>query len=169
MLWKLWWKLVCELRPACGRTRTFLWMTVCLAGMTTRRDLMGVGTPRVLSASVRAGMDMFDCVLPTRNGRNAYAFPAKGPLKLRNEAHAVDDSPLEDGCTCYSCSRFSRGYIRHLFMAGEMLGPTLASIHNLHFYQRLMARMRDLIPRGELATIPQEFPVVLAGNASSDP
>lgn len=133
------------------------------------RYLMGVGMPRDLYACVRVGMDMFDCVLPTRNGRNAYAFTADGPLRLRNEAHAIDDNPLERGCTCYSCSRFSRGYIRHLFMAGEMLGPTLASIHNLHFYQRLLARMRDLIPRGELATIPREFPVVLAGNASSDP
>ncbi|MEE9296806.1 MAG: tRNA guanosine(34) transglycosylase Tgt [Phycisphaerae bacterium] len=124
------------------------------------RYLMGVGMPRDLYASVRAGMDMFDCVLPTRNGRNSYVFTALGPLKMRNEAHRLSDEPLEAGCPCYACARFSRGYIRHLFISGEMLGPTLASIHNLQFFQRLMGRMRDLIPAGRLETIPQEFPIV---------
>ncbi len=127
------------------------------------RYLMGVGMPRDLYESVRTGMDMFDCVLPTRNGRNAYVFTPTGPLKMRNEAHRRSDQPLEEGCSCYTCCNFSRGYLRHLFISGEMLGPTLASIHNLHFYQRLMAQMRDLIPRGELETIPHEFPVVSAG------
>ncbi len=127
------------------------------------RYLMGVGMPRDLYASVRLGIDMFDCVLPTRNGRNAYAFTAKGPLKMRNNTHMLSEAPLEDGCDCYTCNNFTRGYIRHLFMAGEMLGPTLTSIHNLRFFQRLMSRMRDLIQTGELETILTEFPVCNAG------
>ncbi len=129
------------------------------------RYLMGVGTPRDLYESVQAGIDMFDCVLPTRNGRNAWAFTATGRLKLRNSAHARADGPLEPDCACYTCRNFSRGYLRHLFLADEMLGPTLTSIHNLHFYQRLMARVRELIPQGKLATIPREFPIV----ATEDP
>ena len=124
------------------------------------RYLMGVGTPRDIVEAVRAGMDMFDCVLPTRNGRNAWAFTAGGRLKLRNAEHTAGDRPLEDGCRCYTCRSFCRGYLRHLFLAGEMLGPVLTSIHNLHFYQRLMARIRDLIPQGKLETIRDEFPVV---------
>ncbi|NOT01025.1 MAG: tRNA guanosine(34) transglycosylase Tgt [Phycisphaerales bacterium] len=127
------------------------------------RYVMGVGMPRDLYACVRAGMDMFDCVLPTRNGRNAYAFTATGPLKLRNEAHRTSDEPLEAGCDCDTCRRFSRGYLRHLFLSSEMLGPILTSIHNLRFFQRLMARMRDLIPRRELVRIESEFPVVTMG------
>ena len=110
------------------------------------RYLMGVGTPGDIYESVRAGIDMFDCVLPTRNGRNAWAFTATGRLKLRNSEHARCGLPIETGCSCYTCRRFCRGYLRHLFLAGEMLGPILTSIHNLHFYQRFMARIRDLIP-----------------------
>ncbi len=125
------------------------------------RYLMGVGMPRDLYAAVRLGVDMFDCVLPTRNGRNAYAFTASGAVRMRNEAHRLSDEPLEAGCDCATCARYSRGYVRHLFMSGEMLGPILTSIHNLRFFQRLMGRMRDLIPRGELATIAAEFPAVL--------
>ena len=125
------------------------------------RYLMGVGMPRDLYAAVQLGVDMFDCVLPTRNGRNAYAFTATGAVRMRNEAHRLSDEPLEPGCDCSTCARYSRGYVRHLFMSGEMLGPILTSIHNLRFFQRLMGRMRDLIPRGQLATITAEFPVVL--------
>jgi len=123
------------------------------------RYLMGVGMPRDLVAAVRCGVDMFDCVLPTRNGRNAYAFLPTGPLKLRNASLRLADEPLDAACDCYTCTRFSRGYLRHLFMAGEMLGPTLASIHNLRFFQRLMARIRDLILTGDLERIHVEFPV----------
>lgn len=123
------------------------------------RYLMGVGMPRDILAAVRAGVDMFDCVLPTRNGRNAYAFTPTGPLKMRNEQHRLSDVPIEEGCDCETCAGFSRGYIRHLFLAGEMLGPTLTSIHNLRFFQRMMARIRELIPSGELARITDEFPV----------
>jgi queuine tRNA-ribosyltransferase len=123
------------------------------------RYLMGVGMPRDLVAAVRCGVDMFDCVLPTRNGRNAYAFLPDGPLKLRNASLRTADEPLDATCDCYTCRTFSRGYVRHLFMAGEMLGPTLASIHNLRFFQRLMTRIRDLIALGDLEEIHVEFPM----------
>jgi queuine tRNA-ribosyltransferase len=136
------------------------------------RYLMGVGMPRDILAAVNAGVDLFDCVLPTRNGRNSYAFTAAGPLRMRNEVHRLSDAPLEPGCGCETCRRFSRGYLRHLFNAGEMLGPTLTSIHNLHFYQRFMARIRDLICEGKLATIADEYPILSlpspAGAAGSD-
>jgi queuine tRNA-ribosyltransferase len=122
------------------------------------RYLMGVGLPRDILVAVQAGVDMFDCVLPTRNGRNSYAFTAAGPLRLRNEVHKLDDSPLEPSCDCETCRHFSRGYIRHLFLADEMLGPTLTSIHNLRFYQRFMTRIRKLIEEGRLAAIVEEFP-----------
>ena len=131
------------------------------------RYLMGVGMPRDILAAVRAGVDMFDCVLPTRNGRNSFAFTASGPLRMRNEVHRLADEPLERGCDCEACQHFSRGYIRHLFNVGEMLGPTLASIHNLRFYQRFMARIRHLIREGQLERIEQEFPI--ASMASSHP
>jgi len=130
------------------------------------RYLMGVGMPRDIVAAVAAGIDLFDCVLPTRNGRNAYAFLPDGHLKLRNSRHRLSDEPLETGCTCYTCRHFSRGYLRHLFGADEMLGPILTSIHNLHFYQRLMRRIRELIPQGKLHTIPHEFPVAAAAESN---
>jgi queuine tRNA-ribosyltransferase len=116
------------------------------------RYLMGVGTPADIIASVRAGVDMFDCVLPTRNGRNAYAFTSAGPLRLRNNAHSEDTGPIEHGCDCYACRTFTRCAIRHFFNVGEMLGPILVSIHNLRFYQRLMARIRNLLQTGEFGT-----------------
>jgi queuine tRNA-ribosyltransferase len=112
------------------------------------RYLMGVGFPRDLVAAVRQGIDMFDCVMPTRNGRNAYAFTAAGPLRLRNSQFIRDCGPIEEGCDCHACRQFSRGAIRHYFMAGEMLGPILLSIHNLRFYQRLMADIRLAISAG---------------------
>ena len=131
------------------------------------RYLMGVGMPRDVLAGIQAGVDMFDCVLPTRNGRNAYAFTATGPLKMRNEQHQLDDRPLEPGCDCTTCQRFSRGYIRHLFIAGEMLGPTLTSIHNLRFFQRFVGRIRAAIRAGDLSPIVEEFPV--AAPRTADP
>lgn len=132
------------------------------------RYLMGVGYPADMLAAVRAGVDMFDCVLPTRNGRNAQAFTACGLLRMRNEKHRQDGDPLERGCDCYACRNFSRGYIRHMFNAGEMLGPTLTSIHNLHFFQRFTARMRELIKSGQLATIADEFPIAAMATSSTD-
>jgi queuine tRNA-ribosyltransferase len=97
--------------------------------------------------AIRRGIDLFDCVVPTRNGRNALAFTDQGPLKLRNHKHERDESPIQLGCPCPACRR-SRGYIRHLFMAGEMLGPILLSIHNITYYQRLLADARDAIAQG---------------------
>ena len=115
------------------------------------RYLMGVGTPVDIIAAVRAGVDMFDCVLPTRNGRNALAFTENGPLRLRNSAHTQDSSPIEPGCDCYCCSNFSRGTIRHFFNVHEMLGPILTSLHNLRFYQRLMIKIREALERNEFS------------------
>ena len=123
------------------------------------RYLMGVGTPADLLAAVKVGVDLFDCVLPTRNGRNSQAFTAEGQLRMRNAQYIRDENPLEAGCDCETCQRFSRGYIRHLFNAGEMLAATLTSIHNLRFYQRFMARMRTLIAAGTLDEILTEFPI----------
>ena len=113
------------------------------------RYLMGVGMPRDIISAVKAGVDMFDCVLPTRNGRNAFAFTEDGPVRLRNNAHINDTQPIEAGCDCYCCRRFSRGALRHFFNVGEMLGPILVSLHNLRFYQRLMAKIRVLIEKNE--------------------
>ena len=101
------------------------------------RYLMGVGRPIDLLESVARGIDLFDCVMPTRNGRNGLAFTDSGDLKLRNAIHREETRPLEEHCPCIAC-RHSRGYLRHLFIAGEMLGPILLSIHNLTYYQRLM-------------------------------
>jgi len=115
------------------------------------RYLMGVGTPADIIAAVKAGVDMFDCVLPTRNGRNAFAFTDDGPLRLRNSAHIEDGKPLETGCDCYCCTNFSRGTLRHFFNVGEMLGPILVSLHNLRFYQRLMAKVRQAMEKNEFA------------------
>lgn len=123
------------------------------------RYLMGVGMPRDIFAAVRAGIDMFDCVLPTRNGRNAYAFTAAGSVRLRNQQHRDADVPLESDCPCPTCRQFSRAYIRHLILAKEMLGPILLTVHNLWFFQRFMSRLRDLIPSGDWATMLSEFPV----------
>ena len=114
------------------------------------RYLMGVGEPRDILAGVLAGIDMFDCVLPTRNGRNAQAFTFAGRLKLRNAAFARDARPLEEGCDCYACRHFSRAALRHYFMAQEMLGPTLVTIHNLRFFARLMGDIRQAIVAGDL-------------------
>jgi queuine tRNA-ribosyltransferase len=114
------------------------------------RYLMGVGTPRDLLNAVRRGIDLFDCVLPTRNGRNALAFTDEGPLRLRNQIHQRDERPLESGCPCLAC-RHSRAYLRHLFLADEMLGPVLLSHHNLTYYQRLLAGARQAIEQGEFA------------------
>ncbi|MDM4014699.1 tRNA guanosine(34) transglycosylase Tgt [Roseiconus lacunae] len=109
------------------------------------RYLMGVGRPIDLLESVVRGIDLFDCVMPTRNGRNGFAFTDQGAVKIRNAVHKTDRSPLDPTCDCFTCTRHSRGYLRHLFNAGEMLGPSLLSLHNLHYYQRVMAGARAAI------------------------
>ncbi|MDP6546205.1 MAG: tRNA guanosine(34) transglycosylase Tgt [Phycisphaerae bacterium] len=116
------------------------------------RYLMGVGEPRDILAAVRRGIDMFDCVLPTRNARNAFAFTWGGSLRMRNAKWTTDPAPLDANCNCYTCGNFSRGTIRHLFMAKEMLGPTLVTIHNLHFFAEFMAAIRNAITAGTLET-----------------
>jgi queuine tRNA-ribosyltransferase len=113
------------------------------------RYLMGVGTPADITAAVAAGVDMFDCVLPTRNGRNAFAFTENGPVRLRNSTYMDDPQPIEPRCRCYCCTNFTRAALRHFFNVGEMLGPILVSLHNLTFYQRLMAGIRQKIRSGE--------------------
>jgi queuine tRNA-ribosyltransferase len=113
------------------------------------RYLMGAGTPADIIAAVAAGIDMFDCVLPTRNGRNAYAFTENGPIRLRNSVHLTDTKPVEIDCDCYCCRCFSRAAIRHFFNVNEMLGPILLSIHNIRFYHRLLARITEKINKNE--------------------
>jgi queuine tRNA-ribosyltransferase len=115
------------------------------------RYLMGVGRPEDLLAGVACGVDLFDCVLPTRNGRNAMAFTMNGPVRIRNAVHRRDSTPLESDCSCYTCCHFSRAYLHHLFAAEEMLGPTLLSLHNVAFYLRLMASVRQAISEGRFS------------------
>lgn len=122
------------------------------------RYLMGVGYPRDIIEAVTQGVDMFDCVLPTRNGRNASAFTATGSIRLRNSRFMRDSGPIEPGCDCYSCRNFTRGAIRHFFFAGEMLGPVLVSVHNVRFYQRLMADIRRAIGGGEFVSFCRNDP-----------
>lgn len=121
-------------------------LDVTVPAMPSNRPhyLMGVGRPEDLLEAIRRGIDLFDCVMPTRNGRNALAFTDRGSLRLRNLQYERDPRPLQEGCPCPACRR-SRGYLRHLFAAGEMLGPILLSIHNIAYYQRLLAESRAAI------------------------
>src|SRR5436309_2384013 len=122
--------------------------TAALLPAARPRYLMGVGTPRDLLRFGAMGYDLFDCVLPTRNARNGTLFTRRGKLMIRNAAHARDARPVEDGCPCYTCTRFSRGALRHLVLAREMLGAQLATLHNLHFYLHLMREMRTALAEG---------------------
>ncbi len=132
------------------------------------RYLMGVGFPRDIIAAVAAGIDLFDCVLPTRNGRNAYAFTAGGPLRLRNAQYQRDSGPIEAGCDCVACRGFSRGALRHFFFAGEMLGPILVSLHNIRFFQRLMADVRRAIQTGSFDSMRRSDPRCTLGPGSAE-
>ena len=114
------------------------------------RYLMGVGTPEDLVHSVTAGIDMFDCVMPTRNARNGHLFTRFGDVKIKNARYKTDTGPLDPSCTCTTCQNFTRGYLHHLFRCGEILGGMLNTIHNLHFYQTIMAEMRAAIEAGTL-------------------
>jgi len=127
------------------------------------RYLMGVGYPRDIAIAVAAGVDMFDCVLPTRNGRNALAFTREGALRLRNARFADDQAPIEADCDCQTCAGgFSRAYLRHLFSAGEMLGPTLVSLHNVRLYQRLMLAIRRAIGCNAWSALETDWPCLSA-------
>ncbi len=128
------------------------------------RYLMGVGYERDIVMAVAAGVDMFDCVLPTRNGRNANAFTRTGPIRLRNARFADDPTPIDPTCDCEACAGgFSRGYLRHLFAAEEMLGPTLVSVHNIRHFQRLMMDIRSAIREGAWAGLLASWPCIARG------
>lgn len=122
------------------------------------RYLMGVGRPEDLVESVARGVDMFDCVMPTRNARNGHYFTASGTVRVRNAKYERDLRPIEEGCDCYACANgFSRAYLRHLDRCNEMLGPMLGTLHNLRYYQRLMAQMRAAIEQGTFAAFRESF------------
>ncbi|MBS0516977.1 MAG: tRNA guanosine(34) transglycosylase Tgt [Proteobacteria bacterium] len=143
--------------PEDERNRT-LEETVPLLPADRPRYLMGVGRPEDIVEAVARGIDMFDCVMPTRNARNAHIFTRTGVLRIRNAQFERDTRPLDEACTCYTCaSGFSRAYLRHLDKCGEMLGPMLATIHNLHYYQDLMRGLREAIAAGKLADFSAGF------------
>ncbi|NTV71262.1 MAG: tRNA guanosine(34) transglycosylase Tgt [Azonexaceae bacterium] len=121
------------------------------------RYLMGVGTPEDLVRSVKAGIDMFDCVMPTRNARNGHLFTRFGDVKIKNARYKLDTGPLDSTCSCYTCTQFTRAYLHHLFRHGEILGGMLNTIHNLHFYQTIMAEMRAAIEAGTFNDWSDEF------------
>ena len=121
------------------------------------RYLMGVGKPEDIVEAVRRGVDMFDCVLPTRNARNGYLFTHQGTLRIRNAVHKCDTRPLDEACGCYTCRNYSRAYLRHLDKTGEILGARLNTIHNLYYYQELMAGLREAVAAGCLEQFVQEF------------
>ncbi|HMN75120.1 MAG TPA: tRNA guanosine(34) transglycosylase Tgt [Burkholderiaceae bacterium] len=121
------------------------------------RYLMGVGTPEDLVDGVAAGVDMFDCVMPTRNARNGHLFTRFGDLKIRNARHRMDERPIDESCACPTCRRFSRAYLHHLDRCGEMLAPMLASIHNLHYYLNLMRELRDALDAGDFGAFAARF------------
>jgi queuine tRNA-ribosyltransferase len=121
------------------------------------RYLMGVGTPEDIVAGVCTGIDMFDCVLPTRNARNGWLFTRHGDIRIRNARHRSDTAPLDATCACYACRHFSRGYLHHLQRVNEILGARLATIHNLHYYLTLMAELREAIAADRLAQYVERF------------
>jgi queuine tRNA-ribosyltransferase len=121
------------------------------------RYLMGVGTPEDLVAGVAAGVDMFDCVMPTRNARNGWLFTRHGDLRLRNARYRDDTGPIDPDCACHACSHFSRAYIHHLQKVNEILGARLATIHNLHYYLELMRAMREAIEEGRFEAWRRQF------------
>jgi queuine tRNA-ribosyltransferase len=121
------------------------------------RYLMGVGTPEDLVEAVRRGMDMFDCVLPTRNARNGWLFTHDGAVKIKNSCYARDTGPVDPLCDCYTCRHYTRAYLRHLQQANEILGARLATIHNLHHYQRLMQGLRQALAEKKLDDFVEKF------------
>jgi queuine tRNA-ribosyltransferase len=132
------------------------------------RYLMGVGTPADIVEAVRRGIDMFDCVLPTRNARNGHLFTHQGVVRIRNHRYRMDDGPLDPQCDCYTCRNYSRSYLRHLLHCNEILGARLNTIHNLHFYQQLMRAMRSAIEAQRFESFATEFLGTQAGAGASD-
>ncbi|HSH27279.1 MAG TPA: tRNA guanosine(34) transglycosylase Tgt, partial [Wenzhouxiangella sp.] len=121
------------------------------------RYLMGVGRPEDLVAAVARGVDMFDCVMPTRNARNGHLFTSRGVVRIRNARHTSDTGPIDPECECYTCRHHSRAYLKHLDKCNEILGHRLATIHNLHYYQALMQRMRRAIEAGNFQRLAREL------------
>ena len=146
---------------AVGEPKPMMWELTALVAERLPADrpryLMGVGKPDDLVEAVGLGVDLFDCVLPTRNGRNGQCFTADGPLAVKHARHARDPRPLEEECDCYTCRRFSRAYLRHLFLAQELLAYRLLSLHNVRFYLRLMAGLRAAIERGAFGEFRARF------------
>ena len=139
------------------KTREIVAATAPLLPAEAPRYLMGVGKPEDLVAAVRNGIDMFDCVLPTRSGRTGQAFTRLGPVNLRNARHGADPRPLDAACACPTCSGYSRAYLHHLVRAGEILGAMLLTWHNLHYYQELMGSLREAIGAARLEAFAAEF------------
>ena len=137
--------------------RKILNYTAPLLPQDKPRYLMGVGTPEDLVEAVVAGMDMFDCVMPTRNARNGHLFTRHGDIRIRNSRYRHETAPLDADCSCYTCRNFSRAYLHHLDKSQEILGATLNTLHNLHYYQELMRGLRDAIAAGRLSTFVTEF------------
>jgi queuine tRNA-ribosyltransferase len=127
------------------------------------RYLMGVGTPEDLVAAVAEGIDMFDCVMPTRNARNGHLFTRFGDVRIKNAQYRMDTGPLDPQCKCYTCQNFTRAYLHHLHRLGEILGARLNTIHNLHYYQELMQQIRAAIEAGRFAEFQAEFHLARAG------
>jgi queuine tRNA-ribosyltransferase len=128
---------------------------------------MGVGTPEDLLAAVTQGIDMFDCVMPTRNARNGHLFTRFGDVRIKNAQYRMDTRPLDERCACYTCRNFSRAYLHHLHRLGEILGARLNTIHNLHYYQELMRDIRAAIEAGRYAEFQDSFRHARAGLSAS--
>lgn len=133
------------------------------------RYLMGVGTPEDIVESVIRGVDMFDCVIPTRNARNGFLYTRTGVMRIRNARFADDTRPVDEGCSCYTCLHYSRAYLRHLDRCGEILGARLNTIHNLHYYQTLMNELREAIDEGRLMAYVNEFRAMRANPINAVP
>jgi queuine tRNA-ribosyltransferase len=146
---------------AVGEPKAMMYdLTECVATLLPTgqpRYLMGVGKPDDLIESVARGIDMFDCVLPTRNARNGQAFTAGGPLVIKQARYTRDPAPIDEGCGCYTCSRFSRAYVRHLFVSGELLAYRLLTLHNLHFFVGLVRAMGEAIENGRFGAFRSRF------------
>ncbi|NPA94961.1 MAG: tRNA guanosine(34) transglycosylase Tgt [Thermodesulfobacteria bacterium] len=144
-----------------GEPKELLFQMIELSRPMIPEDLpcyvMGVGTPEDLVECVSRGVDMFDCVMPTRNARNGMLFTSYGHIVIKNARFATDDSPIDPECTCYTCRNYSRAYLRHLFMARELLAYRLNTIHNLHYYIKLMEQMRAAIQEGEFVQFKRDF------------
>jgi queuine tRNA-ribosyltransferase len=121
------------------------------------RYLMGVGRPQDIIAAVLRGIDMFDCVMPTRHARNGHLFTSQGVVNIRNAQHQSDTGPLDPACACYTCKNYSRSYLRHLDRCNEILGARLNTIHNLHYYLEMMRRLREGIENGSIEPIVRDY------------